>query len=200
MTMPGKNPAANDLPSKPDDVLTIGGASVVWDAAGDSVGVGVEDADADGVVDGDALERSAWHIPPLHAYPIGQHLSPHCGRRTAVSFKRWIWLSGCNFALNWPMSHVVGCIKEQSTPLGQQMTDTASVLLTRVQVVSLGQQNSEGRSLPHWTSVSIPPHTASSRRKRLEADMLGIVMASRRDILESLAKPILESIVSMKCV
>lgn len=62
MTMPGKNPAANERPSKPCEVST--GATMghleVWEAktgfVADGVGLAVEEGDAE----------SLEHIPLLH--------------------------------------------------------------------------------------------------------------------------------------
>lgn len=71
-TMPGKKPAAKDLPSKPCWVWTAGGASVVCDADGASVTEGEGD-DVGNVVE-EAVEEvggedrflSTMHVSPLH--------------------------------------------------------------------------------------------------------------------------------------
>lgn len=60
-------------------------------------------------------------------------------------------------------------MNEQSMPFGQHIADTTLVTLTRVQEVSFGQQNSDGKSFPHCKSAVFPPQVASCREKRLDA-------------------------------
>jgi len=65
---------------------------------------------------------------------------------------------------------VMGAIREQSCPAGQQITDVNEVLSTAVHVVvSKGQQKSEGNALPHAPKVASPPQTAGSRSERRSA-------------------------------
>lgn len=74
MTMPGKRPAANDLPLKPCCVWMGAGhptvcdadAGVVVDDGRDAVGVVVEDVGVEDVGVWDAGTSSLEHMLPLH--------------------------------------------------------------------------------------------------------------------------------------
>jgi len=69
-----------------------------------------------------------------------------------VVSERCIWLSGCSVALSWVRSHVMGWMKAQSEPAGQQMTDLTSSPFKDMQVEPVGQQKSDGKLLPHCSS------------------------------------------------
>ena len=72
-------------------------------------------------------------------------------------------------AFSWVMSQVMVCMKAQSEPDGQQMTDWTDALLRGMQLVSLGQQKEDGKPAPHCCRLSSPPHTGACREKRVDA-------------------------------
>jgi hypothetical protein len=84
----------------------------------------------------------------------------------------------------------MGWMKAQSEPAGQQMTDCTSALFKDMQVLSLGQQKSDGKLLPHCCRPCTPPQVCACRRKRFDVWIDVTVDASRQktDILDNLEK------------
>lgn len=95
-------------------------------------------------------------------------------------------------ALSWVTSQVMGWMKAQSEPAGQQMTDWTSALFNDMHVESVGQQKSDGKLPPHCCRPWTPPHVCACRGKRLDAwvDVMADVRRKKRGILDSLGKRI----------
>lgn len=87
-------------------------------------------------------------------------------------------------------SQVMVCMKAQSEPVGQQMTDCTDVPLRGMQVVSFGQQKSDGKPVPHCCRLALPPHVGACRAKMYDAcaGATADITVQRRDILESRGK------------
>lgn len=159
--MPGKKPAAKERPSKdwPFCASVATGQLDVCELDAGFVADGDEptlDVGADGVT-----VESLEHIPLLHVYPSGQHFSPHFGSWILSVSERCIWLSGCKVAFSWLTSQVMVWMNAQSEPEGQHMTDCIDGLLSDMHVVSFGQQNEEGKPVPHCWRLAMPPHVES---------------------------------------
>lgn len=105
-------------------------------------------------------------------------------------------MSGCRVAFSWLTSQVIAVMNAQSWPEGQQITDCTEVLLRDMQVVLAGQQNDEGKSVPHCCRPCFPPHVASCRAKRLAAcvEEMAEVRRQKMDTLEIL--PVMDAILS----
>jgi hypothetical protein len=89
-------------------------------------------------------------------------------------------------------------MKEQSSPLGQHIAAMTAVELSGVHVELEGQQNSNGKPVPHWTSPGTLPHVFVSKVVISWADVeeMTAVRKRRRDIRESLGGPMERPIVT----
>jgi hypothetical protein len=67
------------------------------------------------------------------------------------------------------------------------MIDCTAVPLRGMQVVSFGQQKSDGKPVPHCCRLALPPHVGACREKIYDASAGAIadIRTQRRDILES---------------
>lgn len=82
-------------------------------------------------------------------------------------------------AFSWLTSQVMGWMKAQSEPEGQQMTDCTEALLRDMQVASFGQQKEEGNPVPHCWRPAFPPQVDACRERRLDALVEVIAEAMR---------------------
>lgn len=77
------------------------------------------------------------------------------------------------------------------------MTDFTEPLLRFIQVESLGQQNVDGKSLPHCWRLVFPPHVSARGNKMLDAcvTVTNKTKKLRIDSLESLGDTVMGAIV-----
>lgn len=153
-------------------------ATVVWV---EDVAAAEVDGFAEEVADDDVSLSRAHVLSFWHVYPKGQHESPHFGRLSsslvvlsefvgwAVTFCSWI-------------SHVIGWMKEQSDPSGQQIAELA--LSRLMQVDDDGQQKSAGNFEFAQRSNELghePVSRCSSANTSLDETAAAMVVVSRTE-------------------